>query len=69
MAETIPQLENPRVRMVRDTAGWGDFRRGSITSITGRCAALTPMAALRITGRAAGRLLPPNSNFHVAHPY
>jgi hypothetical protein len=26
------------------------------------------MAALRITGRAAGRLSPPNSNFYVAHP-
>jgi len=23
---------------------------------------------LRITGRAAGRLSPPNSNFYVAHP-
>ena len=32
------------------------------------CAVLISMAALRITGRAAGRLLPPNSNFYVAHP-
>jgi hypothetical protein len=29
---------------------------------------LTSMAVLRITGRAVGRLLPPNSNFYVAHP-
>ena len=26
------------------------------------------MAVLRITGRAAGRLSPPNSNFYVVHP-
>ena len=26
------------------------------------------MAALRITGRTAGHLLPLNSNFYVAHP-
>jgi len=32
------------------------------------CAAAISMADLRITGRAAGRVLPPNSNFYVAHP-
>ena len=37
MAETIPQLENQRVQVVHEIAGLGDFRRGSITSITGRC--------------------------------
>jgi hypothetical protein len=37
MAETIPQLENRRVQVVHEIAGLGDFRRGSITSITGRC--------------------------------
>ena len=37
MAETIPQLENQRVQVVQEIAGLGDFRRGSITSITGRC--------------------------------
>ena len=37
MAETIPQLQNQRVQVVQEIAGLGDFRRGSITSITGRC--------------------------------
>src|SRR5271166_5440784 len=37
MAESIPQLENQRVQVVQEIAGLGDFRRGSITSITGRC--------------------------------
>jgi hypothetical protein len=37
MAETLPQLENQRAQVVRGIAGLGDFRRGSITSITGRC--------------------------------
>jgi hypothetical protein len=37
MAETIPQLEDQRVQVVQEIAGLGDFRRGSITSITGRC--------------------------------
>ena len=37
MAETIPQLENQRVQVVQEIAGLGDFRRGSITSIIGRC--------------------------------
>jgi hypothetical protein len=37
MPETIPQLENQRVQVVQQIAGLGDFRRGSITSITGRC--------------------------------
>ena len=32
------------------------------------CSALVSMAALRITGRAAGQLWPLNSNFYVAHP-
>jgi hypothetical protein len=35
--KTIPQLENQRVQVVQEIAGLGDFRRGSITSITGRC--------------------------------
>ena len=37
MAETIPQLENQRVQVLQEIAGLGDFRRGSITGITGRC--------------------------------
>ena len=37
MPETVPQLENQRVQVVQKMAGLGDFRRGSITSITGRC--------------------------------
>ena len=37
MAKTIPELENQRVEVVQEIAGLGDFRRGSITSITGRC--------------------------------
>ena len=37
MAETLPQLETQRVQVVQEIAGLGDFRRGSITSITGRC--------------------------------
>ncbi|MGO9273698.1 MAG: DUF6788 family protein [Terriglobia bacterium] len=37
MAVTIPQLEDQRVQVVQEIAGLGDFRRGSITSITGRC--------------------------------
>lgn len=37
MAETLPQLENQRTQVVQSIAGLGDFRRGSITSITGRC--------------------------------
>ena len=37
MPETIPQLEDQRVEVVREMARLGDLRRGSITSITGRC--------------------------------
>ena len=37
MSETLPQLETQRVQVVQEIAGLGDFRRGSITSITGRC--------------------------------
>ncbi len=37
MAETLPQLENQRVQVVQEIVGLGDFRRGSITSLTGRC--------------------------------
>ena len=37
MSETLPQLETQRVQVVQEMAGLGDFRRGSITSITGRC--------------------------------
>jgi hypothetical protein len=37
MANTLPQLETQRVQVVQEIAGLGDFRRGSITSITGRC--------------------------------
>lgn len=37
MAENLPQLENQRAQVVQGIAGLGDFRRGSITSITGRC--------------------------------
>lgn len=37
MAETLPQLENQRTQLVRDIAGLGDFRRGSITTMIGRC--------------------------------
>ena len=37
MSETLPQLERQRGQVVQKIAGWGDFRRGSITSITGRC--------------------------------
>ncbi|MGH9438026.1 MAG: DUF6788 family protein [Terriglobia bacterium] len=37
MAETIPQLEDQRTQVVQEIAGLGDFRRGSITSLIGRC--------------------------------
>lgn len=37
MPETLPPLEARRAQVVERIAGWGDFRRGSITSITGRC--------------------------------
>jgi hypothetical protein len=37
MVETLPQLETQRLQVVQEIAGLGDFRRGSITSITGRC--------------------------------
>jgi hypothetical protein len=37
MTETLSQLEKERVQVVRDIAGLGDFRRGSITGIMGRC--------------------------------
>jgi len=37
MTETLPQLENQRAQTVQAIAGLGDFRRGSITGITGRC--------------------------------
>jgi hypothetical protein len=37
MTESLPQLENERAQVVQEIAGLGDFRRGSITSITGRC--------------------------------
>ena len=37
MAETLPELEKQRVQVGQEIAGLGDFRRGSITSITGRC--------------------------------
>jgi hypothetical protein len=40
MPETLPQLESHRVQVVQKIAGLGDFRRGSITSITGRCGKL-----------------------------
>ena len=37
MVETLPQLEKQRGQVVREIAGLGDFRRGSITSITAPC--------------------------------
>ena len=37
MAATLPQLEKQRAQVGQEIAGLGDFRRGSITSITGRC--------------------------------
>ena len=37
MAETLSQLEKQRGQVVHEIAGLGDFRRGSITGITGRC--------------------------------
>jgi hypothetical protein len=37
MADALPQLENQRTQVVHEIAALGDFRRGSITSITGRC--------------------------------
>src|SRR5215472_4849825 len=37
MPETLPQLEKQRAQVVQDIAGLGDSRRGSITSISGRC--------------------------------
>jgi len=37
MAETLLQLETQRGQVVQEIAALGDFRRGSITSITGRC--------------------------------
>ena len=35
ISETLAQLERQRAQVVQDIVGWGDFRRGSITSITG----------------------------------
>jgi hypothetical protein len=37
MTESLHQLESERTQVVQRIAGLGDFRRGSITSITGRC--------------------------------
>ncbi len=37
MAEFLPQLESNRAQVLQQIAELGDFRRGSITSITGRC--------------------------------
>jgi hypothetical protein len=37
MAEALSQLEIQRDRVVQEIARLGDFRRGSITTITGRC--------------------------------
>ena len=37
MTETLPQLEKQRAQVGQEIEGLGDFRRGSITSITGRC--------------------------------
>lgn len=37
MTETVPQLEKQRAQVVQGIAELGDFRRGSISSITGRC--------------------------------
>ena len=37
MPDTLSQLEKQRAQVVQDIAGLGDFRRGSITSITARC--------------------------------
>jgi len=37
MTETLPRLDNQRAQVVQEIARLGDFRRGSITSITGRC--------------------------------
>jgi hypothetical protein len=37
MPETLPELETQRAQVLQKMAGLGDFRRGSITSITGRC--------------------------------
>lgn len=37
MADTLLQLETQRGQVVQEIAALGDFRRGSITSITGRC--------------------------------
>ena len=37
MAETLPQLERQRGQVVHEIVGLGDFRRGSITGVTGRC--------------------------------
>jgi uncharacterized protein DUF6788 len=37
MPETLLQLESQRIEVVQKIGGLGDFRRGSITGITGRC--------------------------------
>ena len=37
MTETLSQLETQRAQVVQEIARLGDFRRGSITTITGRC--------------------------------
>ena len=37
MPRTLPQLEIQRAQVVQEIARLGDLRRGSITSITGRC--------------------------------
>src|SRR5579859_8201982 len=37
MSETLTQLESQRGQVVQKMVGLGDFRRGSMSSITGRC--------------------------------
>ena len=37
MPQTISHLEDQRIQVVQEIGRLGDFRRGSITTITGRC--------------------------------
>ena len=37
MPESLPQLEAQRIDLFRQLAALGDFRRGSITTTSGRC--------------------------------
>jgi len=47
MAESLPQLEAQRIDLFRQLAALGDFRRGSITTTSGKCGKPTCHCAKR----------------------